>query len=173
MYVIRNAPGQFVVQIARPVTEFTLRMAASSPLVRLETCTAEALGADLYHIRAIVKNLGYLPTHLTELGRESGDIAGVEASIRLDGAELIMNDATQLLGHLDGMASRPTTWSGWSPAWGVNARRVEWLVRATSAEAEVEVSVSAQKGGVDCRRLRLGTSMQGATEMERNGMTAQ
>jgi murein tripeptide amidase MpaA len=166
MFVIRNAPGAYVEEIARSVAEFTLRMAASSPLVRIVECAAEPLGARLFRVRAVVKNFGYLPTHLTQLGLESGDIAGVEATITPLGAELVMNAATQKLGHLDGMASRPATWSGWNPPWGVNARIAEWLVRADADRASVVVTAAAQKGGIDRRELRLEMAIESAQAEE-------
>ena len=155
MYVIRNAPGNFVEALAAPVAEFTLRMVAASPLVQLVSCEAEHLGADLFRVRAVAKNSGYLPTHLTQLGLASGDIAGVTVNIDVEEGEVLMNPATQQLGHLDGMASRPTAWSGWQQQWGVSAQPAEWLVRAASDATTVTVTAAAQKGGVDRRSVAL------------------
>ncbi len=147
MGVIRNAPGRLVESVAAPVAEFTLRMAACTPLVRIVDASAEPLGANLFKIRAVVKNLGYLPTHLTEFGRETGEIPGVEVTLAVDNATLIMNAPVSRVGHLDGTSSRRTAWSGWNPPWGTDGKVVEWLVRAEGEGAVVTVQVAAQKGG--------------------------
>jgi murein tripeptide amidase MpaA len=153
MGVIRNAPGHLVESVAAPVAEFTLRMGACTPLIRVTEATAEALGAGLFKIRAVVKNLGYLPTHLTELGRTTGEIPEVEVTLVTEKASLIMNAAVRPIGHLDGTSSRRTAWSGWNPPWGTDSKVVEWLVRAEGDGAGVTVQAAAQKGG--CHRVQL------------------
>lgn len=156
MAVIRNAPGRLVEKVAAPVAEFTLRLAASTPLVRVVEAETEPLGAELYRVRAVVKNLGYLPTYLTQLAREQGIIPGVTVTVTTQGAELVMNDATQDLGHLDGVVNRRQPWSGWGRPWGAVARRAEWLVRRKAgSEASVEIAAESQKGGVHRVRLPL------------------
>ena len=155
MGVIRNAPGHLVEEVAKPVVDFTLRMAASSPRLEITETLVEHLGAQLYRVRVVVKNLGYLPTHLTEMGLQTGEIPGVTVKIATANATLLMNEAVRELGHLDGMSSRRTAWSGWNPPWGTDSRMVEWLVRADSENATVTVEAAAQKAGTQRKTLAL------------------
>jgi len=155
MFLFRNPPGKFIEKLARPVCEFTIRMAGTTPLVEVAEVSTEGLCADLFRVRAVVKNQGYLPTNLTTLGLETGDIGGVEVKLELVGAQLEMNPAHRDMGHFDGMSSRRQLWSGWGPQWRQVACPVEWLVRATGPEARAVVTVRAQKGGTHKREVSI------------------
>lgn len=126
---------------------FTLRHAACSPLLRITQLEAEALGADLYKLTAVVKNEGYLPTHMTQMALDHHMAGTVKAALTLpDGVELLMGEAEQDLGHLAGRDERTAPWSPWLREWHSPQKKAEWLVRAP-AGTSLKVTASAQRAG--------------------------
>jgi murein tripeptide amidase MpaA len=126
---------------------FTLKHAATAPLLRIDEAKAEALGANLYKITAVVANHGYLPTNMTVRAVEHGTAGTTTAALSLsEGIELVMGTATQDLRHLAGRDERKATWSPWLPNWGATKRKVEWLVRAPSG-GSVTVTAGAPRAG--------------------------
>ncbi|MBK9121729.1 MAG: peptidase M14 [Chloroflexi bacterium] len=134
---------------------FTLKHAACTPLVRITDLTSEPLGADLYKVSAVVKNIGYLPTHMTQRALEHHMAGTVKVDLTLPaGAELIMGEATVDLGHLAGRDERNATWSPWLRQWSQTSRKAEWLVRA-SAGGTLSITASAQRAGTDRKQVAL------------------
>jgi murein tripeptide amidase MpaA len=170
MYTIRNPPPasvaateeakRFLPDTLHKNTLFVLKHAACSPLVRIVESGVESLGADLFKIRAVVANTGFLPTHLTQIALKHGTAAQPTAQITLgEGVQLIMGMAKQKLPHLAGRDERTATWSPWMRDWSQTEAVVEWLVRAPSGGGSVTPSVavtaSAQRGGTHRQVLAL------------------
>jgi hypothetical protein len=134
---------------------FTLRHAACTPLIQITDTRAQALGANLYKITAVVKNIGYLPTHMTQIALKHQTAGTVSASLALpDSAELIMGARTQDLGHLAGRDERTAPWSPWMREWHTTQRQAEWLVRADAGTA-IQITASAQRAGTQRAELVL------------------
>jgi hypothetical protein len=128
---------------------FTLRHAASAPLIRITSARAEALGANLYKVSAIVKNVGYLPSHMTQMALKHGTAGTVSVRLTLpDEAELLMNPPAQDLGHLAGRDGRAAPWSPWLREWETTFREAEWLVRGQPG-TKIVVTASAQRAGMN------------------------
>jgi hypothetical protein len=124
---------------------FTLQHAATTPLVRIVSASAQALGADLYKVTAVVKNEGYQPTYMTHRALERQTAGSLV--VTLGGAdEYMMGGAAQDIGHLAGRDGRKATWSPWLPMWEKTTRAVEWLVRAP-AGASLTITASATRAG--------------------------
>lgn len=123
---------------------FTLKHAATTPLLRITDFSAEALGGDLYKVSATVKNVGYLPTYMTERAVERQTAGSLKVS--LEGGDILMGDATQDIGHLAGRDERKATWSPWLRQWSATTRKVEWLVRA-SAGTTLTITAAAPRAG--------------------------
>jgi len=64
-FTYQNCPFEYLTQEVEKVTRFTLRMACTLPRLEI-TKAVENIGEDLYKIDVTVRNLGYLPTYLTE-----------------------------------------------------------------------------------------------------------
>ncbi len=164
MYTFRNPPPrvwantemarQFLPDTLHSNCLFTLRHAMTAPLLRIQDLAVEALGGDLYKLSALVANVGFLPTHLTQRALAHGTAS--EVAIRLDAgdAEIIMGVAQQSIGHLAGRDERTAAWSPWLRQWSDTAARVEWLLRAETP-ASVSVTASAQKAGSQTRTISL------------------
>jgi hypothetical protein len=131
---------------------FTLKHAAVAPLVRISAARAERLADGLYKVSALVGNVGFLPTNMTEIAKAHGTAGTVRAT--LSGAEVVMGPTTQDLGHLAGRDDRVATWSPWMREWGQTGRVVEWLVRA-EAGSEVTLTAGADRAGVHRQTVKL------------------
>jgi hypothetical protein len=113
------------------------------------------LGANLYKITAIIKNVGYLPTYMTQRALKHQFATPVTAALDItDGVELLMGAATQDLGHLAGRDERTATWSPWMREWHTSQRKVEWLVRA-SAGTTLTITAQAQRAGTQRQKVTL------------------
>ncbi|MBI5670542.1 MAG: peptidase M14 [Chloroflexi bacterium] len=165
MYTFRNPPPaswaatetacNFLPKTIHTNCLFTLKHAGCTPLLRFARLEAVALGADLYKITVVVANQGFLPTHVTQRALDFGMAGSVTAALELPaGAELLMGQATQDLGHLAGRDERNAPWSPWLREWTATAKSVEWLVRAPAGTA-LTVTAQAQRAGLQRRQVTL------------------
>jgi len=135
---------------------FTLRHAACSPLVQIDSLKAEPLGANLYKVTAVIGNHGFpavignhgfLPTNMTTRALKFGTAGSVKSAVELTtDQELLMGEQTQDLGHLAGRDERVATWSPWMPDWHQTKAKAEWLVRGQPGST-LTVNVGAQRAG--------------------------
>ncbi len=150
IWVYRNPPPQLLEELCHNNMLFNLRHAAAAPRVLLDDVSIEALGGDLYKVRAVVSNHGYLPTNLSDVAIENLEAVSVKVKLELVNAELIMNPAELDLGHLAGRNERKYPWSPWGQVWSAVSKPVEWLVRAQDvSSASLKVQAISQKGGSD------------------------
>jgi hypothetical protein len=156
IWTYRNPPPAMLEEVCRANVAFNLKHAAAAPRVRVEDVTAEALGADLYKLRAVVANHGYLPTNLSDVAIQRKVAKPVAVELQLEGAELVMNPRRADLGHLAGRNERAYPWSPWGPTWSPTTKAVEWLVRAPdAAAARIAVRATSERGGTDVRTVDL------------------
>lgn len=155
IWTYRNPPPALLKDLCHKNMRFNLRHAAAAPRVLLDEVAVEALGADLYKIRAVVSNHGYLPTNLSDVAREKGTAKTVEVSLELLNAELVMNPPVADLGHLAGRNERKYPWSPWGQSWSAVTKTAEWLVRGKEGSSVVIRAVS-EKGGTDVQEVILG-----------------
>ncbi|MEM8730393.1 MAG: M14 family metallopeptidase [Pseudomonadota bacterium] len=151
----RNPPGKLLEEICHKNVLFNLKHAASAPKVAVDTCEAEALGADLFRVTAVVSNHGYLPTNLSDVAVKNAVAKPVLVTLDCDGAELVMNPAKVDLGNLAGRNERRYAYSNWGQQWSPVSRKVEWLVKATGPNPCVSVTCQSEKGGTDRRTTDL------------------
>jgi murein tripeptide amidase MpaA len=142
----RNPPPALLEEICRRNVLFNLKHAASAPQVRIDTVEVTPLGADLFKVRAVISNHGYLPTNLSDVAIDNKVAKPVISTIEIDGGELLMNAASVDLGHLAGRNERLYPWSPWGQQWTAGAKPLEWLVRAGGG-AKVTVTARSEKGG--------------------------
>lgn len=148
IWTYRNPPPSMLEALCHDNVMFNLEHAAAAPRLRVETATAERVGADLYKVRAVVGNQGYLPTNLTDVAIERGVAKPVTVALELAGAELVMNPRAVDLGHLAGRSERAFPWSPWGPTWSPTTKAAEWLVRVPDpAAADVRVVATSQRAG--------------------------
>ena len=160
IWVYRNPPPKLLENLCHKNMLFNLRHAAAAPRVLLDDVNVEALGADLYKIRAVVSNHGYLPTNLSDVAMENKEAVPVRVGLELNGADLIMNPAEVDVGHLAGRNERKYPWSPWGQGWSAVSKAIEWLVRVKDVDsARIEVQAVSQKGGTHAVEVELKGSM--------------
>jgi hypothetical protein len=121
-------------RIAAGTYEFTLEHAVRHPRVVIEEPQAEAVGGDVYRIRARVANRGEFPTHISNKGRSLRRLKGVRVEfVPAEGVELLSRTGHHSLGHLAGIA---------------DGRELEWFVSAPpDARTLCELRVTGGTGG--------------------------
>ncbi|MGE5580426.1 MAG: M14 family metallopeptidase [Bacillota bacterium] len=145
----QNPPVSLLEEECRKNSEFTLTRAAVSPHLVIEKVKVEVLADGVFKIEAVVKNDGYLPTHVTYnalkmkqakpvkvalLGaREAGKASAAPGA----SAEVVIvaGKAEQEIGHLGGRAGG-----------GEIKQKVTWAVRAARGTRLV-VQASTPRAG--------------------------
>jgi hypothetical protein len=145
----RNPPGKLLEEICHNNVMFNLRHAAAAPRILVDEIRAEALGAGLHKVTAIVSNHGYLPTNLSDVAVQNGVAKPVTITLECNGAELVMNPNTVELGNLAGRNERRYAYSNWGQQWSAVTKKVEWLVQSSAPQASVTVTATSEKGGTD------------------------
>jgi hypothetical protein len=147
IWTYRNPPGNLLESMCHDNMLFNLRHAAAAPKLVIDDVNIEELGADLYKVSAVVSNHGYLPSNLSDVALENDVAKPVTVSLELTNANLIMNDASQDLGHLAGRNERKYPYSPWGQQWSAVSKRAEWLVKKDSEDASLTITTSSARAG--------------------------
>jgi len=121
-------------KIARGTYKFTVEHASRHPHIRLEDLAVDAVGGNVYRIRAQVANRGHFPTHVTNKGKGLARLKPVRVELHLaHGVELLSNEGHRTLGHLAGLT---------------DARALEWFVKSPRRTDKLcEIRVLGGTGG--------------------------
>ncbi len=140
-----------------PHSDWLVYLGLTTPRLAIRDLSAEAIGADLWRVRLVVENRGFLPTSGAQKAVDQQVSRGVFADLALAaGARLIDGEARRALGELEGrIAQRSTaTWWGYHP--GTPDRAVaDWVV-AAPAGTKIAVEASHARAGRERRELVLG-----------------
>ena len=102
----QNPPESFLNGVLEQMTRFMIRFAQSMPRLTIDTLTSEKVSDDIYKVTAIVGNLGYLPTNLTEEAKKLNISKEVEVTI--SGGKVISGLEKTKIGNLEGYGSTST-----------------------------------------------------------------
>jgi len=126
-------------------TNWHLFLISQAPLVRVENVKAVPGDPGYFTVTADVRNIGSLPTYVTEQAVLSGLAKTVKASVTLEGASLVHGAAQLDLGHLKGNGSREAS-----------AGKVSWLVKVSgTGKPKATIRAVSEKGGTDSKQLDL------------------
>jgi hypothetical protein len=140
-----NPPPQFLLQTLAPNTEFVLAHARMTPRLELREWSAEACGEDLYRLRALLVNSGYLPTYGSKRAQERRTVRPIAVRLALpEGATLVTGELFQEIGQLEGRANKRALWGADYPT--DHLRKLEWVVRAQPG-AVARLSAVSQRAG--------------------------
>jgi murein tripeptide amidase MpaA len=152
----QNPPENFLNGVMEQMTRFMLRFAQSMPRLTVDTLEKEEVSEGVYKITAIVGNLGYLPTNLTELANELRISKPVE--VRISGAKFVTGLETTKIGNLEGYGSTKTGvvfYGNISTMENAHARKkLTWVVKASKG-TEVTITASQEKSGVATKTITL------------------
>ncbi len=136
-YVQQNPPGHLLEEEIRGSVRYTIRHAASSPLMQIGKLEVVQVADDLQRVCLVAVNSGYLATNITEIALRQKLAKPVEAKLELgEGLTLVSGKSKFELGHIPGFAKR----------------KAEWLI---SGHGQATVTVWSEKAGVTARTIEL------------------
>ena len=146
-YFIQNPPAKFMEVEWKKNCLFELKHAEMLPFLKIEEISTESLGDNLFRVTVVVVNEGFLPTYVTQKAVQNRLAKPVDATLKLEGAELLIGKSKVELGHIEGntpLTSGSRFRSSIAPQ---NKKTVQWLVRVKKKGAVAYVSVKSQKAG--------------------------
>lgn len=143
-----NVPFDRLEREVAPHSEWLVYLGLSTPRLAVRSFTAEPAGENLWRLRLVVENTGWLPSHGSQLALDRQAVGGVSVKLELPaGARLIEGDATRQLGQLAGRTTQRSTASWWGYTPGTPDRAVaDWIVAAT-AGATFKARASHERAG--------------------------
>lgn len=152
-----NIPFDRLEREVAPHSEWLIYLGLTTPRLAIRELSAEAIGPELWRVRVVAENQGFLPTNGAQKALDQQMSHGVSAGLSLPpGARLVEGEARRNLGELQGrIAQRSTaTWWGYTPGTPDRAF-ADWLVAAPAGTA-LAVEVSHARAGSERRELVLG-----------------
>lgn len=152
----QNPPESFLNGVLEQMTRFMIRFAQSMPRLTIDTLTSEKVSDDIYKVTAVVGNLGYLPTNLTEEAKKLNISKEVEVTIF--GGKIVSGLEKTKIGNLEGYGSTSTGtnfYGNISTDYNAKARKkLTWVVQAKSG-TEITVSCAQEKSGKASKTITL------------------
>lgn len=152
----QNPPESFLNGVLEQMTRFMIRFAQSMPRLTIDTLTSEKVSDDIYKVTAVVGNLGYLPTNLTDEAKNLNISKEVEVTI--SGGKVISGLEKTKIGNLEGYGSTSTGtnfYGNISTDYNAKARKkLTWVVQAKSGN-EITVSCAQEKSGKASKTITL------------------
>lgn len=120
--------------ISKGTYKFTVEHASRHPRVIVEDVHADAVGGDVYRIRARVANRGQFPTNVSNKGRNLRKLRPVRVEFHpASGVNLLSNQGHYNIGHMSGIT---------------DSRLLEWFVSTSSDIKNLcEIQVFGGTGG--------------------------
>ena len=152
-----NIPFDRLEKEVAPHSEWLVTLGLSTARLSVRSFAAESVGNDLWRVRLVVENSGWLPTNGTQQALDQNIIEGVRAELTLPaGAKLVDGDASQQLGQLAGRTVQRSTASWWGYTPGTPDRAfADWIVSAP-AGASITAKASQVRAGSAHAELVLG-----------------
>ena len=154
-FTIQNPPENMLLTEVEHDTKFNIRFAKSMPHLTIDTLNKEKVSDGVYKITAVVGNLGYLPTYLSEEAISLNVAESVTVSIT--GAQLVSGKPKEDAGMLSGW-SRTITGSIYgnltTMANAPAKKKISWVVKAEEGTT-VEITASHVKSGTCTKTITL------------------
>jgi murein tripeptide amidase MpaA len=100
---LQNPPDHLLEGEVAPHSDLAIHLALSTPRLRIRDSMAISVGEDLWEVRALVENAGWMSTNLTRKALERGLSLDLEVRLSLpEEAQLIEGDLVQRLPQLCG-----------------------------------------------------------------------
>lgn len=152
----QNPPESFLNGVLEQMTRFMIRFAQAMPRLTVEPVTAEKVSDGIYKVTAVVGNLGYLSTNLTEEASKLRISKPVEVTI--SGCKVVSGLETTDIGNLEGYGSTSTGtffYGNISTMQNAHARKkLTWVVEASEG-TEITISCHQEKAGKASQTIKL------------------
>jgi murein tripeptide amidase MpaA len=152
-----NVPYDRLEQEVAPHSDWLIYLGLATPRLSIRSFTAEPSGENLWRLRLVVENGGWLPTHGSQQALDQLVVDGVTAELKLPaGARLIEGKSSQQLGQLEGRTAQRSTASWWGYTPGTHDRATAaWIVAAPAGTA-FTARASHERAGSAQAELVLG-----------------
>lgn len=143
-FVRQNPPHKFLEQECYKMCRFLLKHTAALPQVSIEEAQVEQQAPGIYKISVLAANHGFLPTYLSNKGRDIKAMREDRLVLELPAdVELLLGKPETEIGWLQGFWNGQRAYGG--PA--QSAKRCDYVVRAAEG-SELIVKLVSEKGGV-------------------------
>lgn len=153
----QNPPGPLLEGVTTGNAKFVLRAMFTAPILAIRDVEVESLGADLYKLKALIQNEGFLPTYVTEQARKVGVTKPVKVEINLgENGEMVSGKPETEIGHLTGRVNQYNSLSFGGGVYPLESRAIaEWIVRKPGG-GTVTITASSAKAGTVISEVALG-----------------
>ena len=153
-----NIPFDRLQKEVAPHSEWLIFLGLSTPRLAVRSFSAEPVGENLWRVRLVIENTGWLPTNGSQQAVDQQIVGSLAAELTLPpGAHIVSGEPRQSLGQLEGRSGQRSTatWWGYSP--GTPDRAVaDWIVSA-AAGSRLLAKASHDRAGTARAALVLGS----------------
>jgi murein tripeptide amidase MpaA len=144
-----NIPFDRLEKEVAPHSDWLVYLGLATPRLAIRSLTAQPAGPDLWRVRLIVENTGWLPTNGSQEAVDQQIVGNVVADLSLPpNAHLVDGDAHRSLGQLAGRSDQRSTATWWGYTAGTPDRGVaDWVVSAP-AGTRLTATASHDRAGV-------------------------
>ena len=149
-----NPPLEFLENEVKLFPDWILWHTMISPKLVLRELDVKPLGAEVYRLRMVIENTGWLPSYVTKKAVEKKLCRGVICEIELpEGATLQSGKVREELAQLEGRAYKSAQVDG-GEGGSDDRLKVEWVVRAP-AGGTVKLLARHERAGVARAQVEL------------------
>lgn len=156
-YSFRNPPPQFLEKEIKPLAEWLVWQAQTTPRLAVFRHKVTPLGHGRHALELVLENRGWLPTYVTKKALQR-KLRPIMVELELpEGAELEVGQLRTEAGHLEGKAYKPSAVTRHNSDPTDDRVKLQWVVRAPSG-GEVKVRAYQDRAGHLTRSLQLSNS---------------
>ena len=148
MYAWTNPPPEFLEKEIARFPDWLVWHLLISPRLEIYEASVHSLGDDMYRVRLVVQNTGWLSTYITQKALDKKLVRGCICEIELPaGATLETGKLIEDLGQLEGRAYKPSSPGRRQSDPTKDRAKVEWIIRATLG-SRVKLLARHERAGV-------------------------
>ena len=137
-FALQNPPPHLLKQECHKNSLWAIKHAETLPELEISDHKVTVISDGIYKVQVSVQNVGYLPTHITNKGKQVARLEQDQLSIITPEATVLSGERNIKIGFLQGYLNSAT-----GPA--KSSATVTWLIQTNSPEITVELK--SQRGG--------------------------
>lgn len=148
LYTWRNPPHSLMGAEAQRNAEWMIELGYLMPYLAMVNESVTAIGADMFAIKLVFENAGYLPTYGSQAAQTRKLNRPIRAALAIpEGCELIIGKKKVELDHLEGRSNKLDISSSQGSSPMDNRAKVEWTVKAPTGST-VTYEILTDRAGV-------------------------
>ena len=113
------------------------------------------MGDGIFRLTATIRNVGFLPTNVTQKAVQNGIAKPVAVKLVCEGAEILCGESECDIGHIPGDTPARSSSRVRGAMNPVNQKTVKWLIRTKENNVTAEVTASSEKAGTVTKALKI------------------